>query len=112
MKSVQFVEIFDRKATILLGEENPDTKETNAEVHNLRESASDLKDSMKEDIHNANDDMLEEILSTDIVADQKTQPIVDDPVELSTKDFTDSLEKNDQIIDLLDNQAELPNTQV
>ena len=91
----------------MLGEEN--TKR-DLEVHNLRESASDLKDSVKE--HNPNDDMSEEILSAEFVADQRIQPIVDDPVEQSNKDFPDSLEINDQIIDPLDNQAEHQNTQV
>ena len=96
----------------MLGEENPVTTEKDLEVHNLGESASDLKDSVKEDAHDANDDMLEEILSAEFVADQTIQPIVDDPVEQSTKDFPDSLEKNEQIIDPLDNQAEHQDTQV
>ena len=56
MKSVQCVEIFNCKATTLLGEENPVTTEKDLEVHNLGESASDLKDSVKEDAHDANDD--------------------------------------------------------
>lgn len=100
-------------STTSLGEENPDTGETEARVSNLRESASDLQDRMKEDTHIANDNASEEILlSEEIIADQT---IVDDPVEQSTNDFTNSLEKADlmdQTINPCDNQATLQNIQV
>ena len=90
MTSVQSDEIVNCNSTTSLGEENPDTGETDVGVSNLRESASDLQDRMKEDTHKANDDTSEEV-----IVDQTIQLIVDDPVEQSTNDFTNSLEKTD-----------------